>query len=113
MCPDTIRGNMDSQDLLVLILTITNRLISVYCFCDKRFFVEAGGKYYKEKIAFGPTATPVLVDDCKRACKLDVKCFAYQILWTDDKRGYCETVHKIKADFSTIQANSSYTVFGK
>ena len=103
---------MDLGVLIPLIVAI-NCLVGVYCFCDSRVFIEADGKYYREEIVFGPTDTPVHVDDCKRACKLDTKCFAYQMLWTTDEHGYCETVYKIASDFSTIQSNMSYTVFGE
>ncbi|KAK2144323.1 hypothetical protein LSH36_767g00043 [Paralvinella palmiformis] len=81
--------------------------------CREHVFKEVVGKYFREVILFGPTTRPMHVDDCKRVCQLDVRCFVYQVLWTDDTHGYCETIGKTKSDFSRIETNSSYTYFGK
>ncbi|KAK2150301.1 hypothetical protein LSH36_413g02038 [Paralvinella palmiformis] len=86
-------------------------LVSVWCTCPKRNFDEVEARHYRVGILFGPTRTPISVDDCGRVCKLDARCFAYQMLWTRRGRGYCETVDELATNSTLIRTNSSYTLF--
>ena len=98
--------------MLSISVTPLQYLIVVCFYCDKRTFNQLDGYYYKQKILLGPTSSTVHVDECRRTCKLDPRCFAFQMLWTDSQRGYCETVAKLDADFSSVQPGAVYTMFG-
>ncbi|KAK2157661.1 hypothetical protein LSH36_187g05000 [Paralvinella palmiformis] len=87
----------------------------IYCHCTSRRYYKMEGKYYTNNIIVGPTARVVPVEVCRRACVLDLRCFAYQMRWSDETStiGYCETVSFRSAGFNGTEYNSSYTLYAK